>query len=193
MNKKKRINTTLQILLLVGIVLLVNLISGSYFKRIDLTDDNRHTISEASKDLLKELNQSIFVTVYYGGDLPTHYKQFEDQMRTLLTELNLSSDGKLDFQFIDPTEDPGIFKRFADKKLYPFRVSAPTSYTSQEETQVLPYAQISDGQRDVMINLINNCVMRTPEGQMDFSVSCALQRFEYNLISSIYNMTREKY
>lgn len=193
MKGNQKFNTTLQILILVGIVLLVNFIASGISRRIDLTDDNRHTVSDVSVDLLQDLQSSVFVTVYYGGDLPTHYKQLEEQMRTLLREMQIASDFKLDFQFIDPTEDPGIFRRFAEKQLYPFRISAPTSYTAQTETQVLPYAQISVGQRDVMINLINNCVMRTPDGQTDFSVSCALQRFEYNLISSIYNMTREKF
>jgi ABC-2 type transport system permease protein len=193
MKGNSKLNTTIQILLLVGIVVVVNVLAGSFSKRYDLTDDQRHTVSEVSIDLLENLKSSVFVTVYYGGELPTHYKQLEDQIRTLLTEMQRASDYNLDFQFVNPSEDPTIFRRFAEKQLFPFRVSTPTSYTAQTETQVLPYAQITVGGKDVMINLINNCIMRTPDGQMDFSVSCALQRFEYNLISSIYNMTREKY
>ncbi|MEM0995606.1 MAG: Gldg family protein [Bacteroidota bacterium] len=193
MQGNAKLNTTLQILLLVGIVIAINVIGGSFARRIDLTDDQRHTISKASADLLENLNQSVFVTVYYGGNLPTHYKQMEEQIRTLLIELQQASDYQLDYQFVNPDEDPTIFRRFAEKQLFPFRVSTPTSYTAQTETRVLPYAQITVGQEDVMINLINNCIFRTPDGQMDFSVSCALQRFEYNLISSIYNMTREKF
>ncbi len=192
MKQKTRLSILIQLGLVIGIVLVISLISGNFFRRYDLTDDGRHTISEVSKEYLDTLPKNVFVTVYYGGDLPTHYKQFEDGMRTLLDELVLSGNGHFDFQFVDPTTDPGIMKRFADKQLYPFRLSMPTSYTQQQEIQILPYAEVTYDQKAVMMNLIHNCTY-TQDGAPDFSVSRALQRFEYNLLTTIYNMSREKY
>ncbi len=193
MKKNPRLAILIQLGLIAGIALIVSLISSNFFKRFDLTDDGRHTISEVSGQYLDTLPQNVFVTVYYGGDLPTHYKQFEDGMRTLLDELVLSGNGHFDYQFVDPTSDPGIMKRFSDRQLYPFRISMPTSYTQQKEINILPYAMVSYNQKEVMMNLIHNCTYMTQDGQPDFSVSCALQRFEYNLVTTIYNMSREKY
>lgn len=194
MNRKKQINTTIQIAILVAIVLFANLISGSVFRRIDLTDDGRFTVSKASAKLVEELPKQVFVTIYYGGDLPTYYKNFEAGMQTYLQELALSSDDNIDFQFVNPADDPDIFRRFAEKQLYAFPISAPVSMTAQKETKVLPYAEVSYDQKNVIINLIHNCTFQRPEdGQPDFSVQAALQRFEYNLITTIYNMSREKF
>lgn len=191
--KNPKLQILVQLGLVVAILLVVGLISGSFFKRFDLTDDGRHTISDVSTDYLDTLSGNVFVTIYYGGDLPTHYKQFEDGMRTLLDELEIGSGGHFHYQFVDPSSDPGIYGRFQQKGLYPFRLSMPTSYVQQQEIQVLPYAQVSYNQKEVMINLIHNCTYATSDGQPDFSVSCALQRFEYNLLTTIYNMSRERF
>lgn len=193
MQQNVKIIIGIQLLVILGIVAVINLISGSVFRRFDLTDDGRHTISEVSKAYLDTLPDQAYVTVYYGGELPTHYKQFEEGMRTLLEEFRSSSNGHLDYQFVDPGDDPSILKRFASKGLYPFRLTMPTSYTNQQEVQVLPFAMVAYRQKDVIINLIHGCTGRSPEGQPDFNVSCALQRFEYNLLSTIYNLSREKY
>lgn len=193
MKKHTKRNLLIQVALVAAIVVIVNLISANVFRRIDLTDDNRHTVSNASREYLDSLDQNVFVSVYYGGELPTHYKQLENEMRTFLEELSLHSGGKLDYQFVDPTADPGIFRRFAEKGFYPFRVSMPTSYTTQQDIQVLPYAQVSYKQKEVMINLIHNCTFMSQSRQPDFSPECAIQRFEYNLLTTIYNLSREKY
>lgn len=190
---KAKFSVALQMLIVIGIVVVLNLFSGSIFRRFDLTDDSRHTISEVSESYLDTLPEQAFVTIYYGGDLPTHYKQFEDGMRTLLEELTLSANGHLDYQFVDPGEDKDILQRFAAKGLYPFRLRMPTSYTNQQEVQVLPFAMVTYKQKDVMINLIHGCTYMSQEGQPDFDVPCALQRFEYNLLTTIYNLSREKY
>lgn len=190
---KGKMGIAVQLGIILAIIVVLNLISGSIFKRFDLTDDGRHTVSEVSREYLDTLPEQAFVTVYYGGELPTHYKQFEDGMKTLLDELVIGSNDHLDYQFINPEDDPGILQRFAAKGLYPFRLRMPTSYTNQQEVQVLPFAMVTYKQRDVMINLIHGCTYMTQQGQPDFDVGCALQRFEYNLLTTIYNMSREKY
>lgn len=176
-----------------AIIVVINLISESVFRRFDLTDDLRHTVSDAGAELVESLPNQVFVTVYYGGDLPTHYKEFEVGMRTYLQALALRSDGKLDYQFIDPLEDPTLYRTFGEKGMYAFPISAPVTYGSSKETQVLPYAQVSYNQREVMMNLIHNCTFNNESQQPDFSVECALQRFEYNLMTTVYNLSREKY
>lgn len=193
MQRNGKLNLLVQLMIVLGIVLVVNLISGSVFTRFDLTDDGRHTISEVSAEYLDTLDDRAFVTIYYGGDIPTHYKQFEDGMRTLLEELSLSSNDHLDYQFVDPGEDPSVLQRFAAKGLYAFKLRMPTSYTNQQEVQVLPYAMITYKGKDVMINLIHGCTFRSQQGGLDFDVTYALQKFEYNLLSTIYSMSREKH
>jgi ABC-2 type transport system permease protein len=176
-----------------AIIIVVNLIGENVFHRFDLTDDQRHTVSDASAELLESLPNQVFVTVYYGGDLPTHYKEYEIGMRTFLQALTLKSDGKLDYQFINPIEDPSLYRSFGEKGMYAFPISAPVTYGSSKETQVLPYAQVSYNRREVMMNLIHNCTFTNESQQPDFSVECAMQRFEYNLMTTIYNLSREKY
>ena len=50
-------NNTLSILLVLSIILVLNLVSEQYFFRLDLTEDKQFTLSEATKNILKEIEE----------------------------------------------------------------------------------------------------------------------------------------
>ncbi|HER10202.1 MAG TPA: hypothetical protein ENO20_14955 [Bacteroides sp.] len=63
-------NLTLSILLFVLIIVLVNLLSEQYFFRLDLTENRRYTLSKATKNILKDLDEPITVKAYFSEDIP---------------------------------------------------------------------------------------------------------------------------
>jgi len=52
------------------ILVLVNFIGTYAFKRFDLTSEKRHTLSNASIEMVEELEDYVFIKVYLEGDLP---------------------------------------------------------------------------------------------------------------------------
>ena len=62
MQRNGKFNLLLQLMIVLGIVLVVNLISGSVFTRFDLTDDGRDTLSEVSAEYLDTLDDRAFVS-----------------------------------------------------------------------------------------------------------------------------------
>ena len=50
----------LQLLLLVGIIVIINVLLSSFFFRVDLTEEKRFSISEPTKTLLKEQEDILF-------------------------------------------------------------------------------------------------------------------------------------
>jgi ABC-type uncharacterized transport system involved in gliding motility auxiliary subunit len=95
-----------RILLVAGILLFINLLSRQYFVRIDATKEKQYTLSNATKNILKDLDESVSITAYFTKDLPAQYAKNYTDLRDLLIEYNTRSGGTLDYEFIDPNFDP---------------------------------------------------------------------------------------
>ncbi len=65
-----------------GLVLLVllNLIVSNNFFRLDLTEENRFSISNPTRDMLSNLEDNVYVEVYLEGDLPAGFKRRRDYL-----------------------------------------------------------------------------------------------------------------
>jgi gliding-associated putative ABC transporter substrate-binding component GldG len=100
-----------QTLLRAGIVLAIlvalNIISIRIFGRFDLTRNGQFTLSEASKSLVRNLDDKVTVRAYFTEDLPAPYN---NNRRALLDELNdykAYARGNVQFEFIDPSGEKG--------------------------------------------------------------------------------------
>ena len=98
-NKDK--NVMGKIILSALIICVFNFIANEFYFRIDLTKEKRFTLSASSKNLLKKLDDDLYITVFLDGDLPIEYKQLQSATRDILNEFRLASDGRVKFDFED--------------------------------------------------------------------------------------------
>lgn len=98
-------NEALFSLILVACLILANLLSIRHFFRIDLTADNKYTLSMASRETMKNLKDGMVVTAYFTEGLPPPYSSNARYVRDLLEEYRVASKGKLSFEFIDPIQE----------------------------------------------------------------------------------------
>ena len=71
----KRYNHSFVLLMLLLVAIaFINFFSYRYFFRIDLTEDQRYSINEATKKVLSELKEELFIKAYLAGDLPSGFK-----------------------------------------------------------------------------------------------------------------------
>jgi gliding-associated putative ABC transporter substrate-binding component GldG len=99
--------TLIRLAIVLGILILVNIISIRLFWRVDMTRNRIFTLSDASKQLMRSLDDRVTVTAYFTEDLPAPYN---NNRRMLLDELNdyrAYSRGNLQYDFIDPTGEKG--------------------------------------------------------------------------------------
>lgn len=192
--KRKKLSTTLiETALGIGVTLAVILLSNTFFLRFDLTEDGRYSVSDVSKELLSGLDKEVFITIYYTGNMPPYYKNLEEGLETYLSELENYAGGNLRFQFVDPTGKNDIYKRFLDRGFDAFPINASTSSTELKDLYVLPYAEVSWGERKRIVDLIKGCIYRRRDNKrLEIDVFKARRNIEYNLITAIYNMTRTK-
>jgi len=97
--------STISILLVVGIIVVINFLSNEVFFRMDMTADKTYTLSNATKNILKNLEEPITITSYFTDDLPPQYAKNQTDFKDLLIEYNRRSNGLLNFEFIDPAKE----------------------------------------------------------------------------------------
>src|SRR3546814_7226265 len=83
-------------------LILVNVILVNYFTRLDLTADQRYTLSGQSRELLKKMEGPLVIRVFLGGDLSTDMKRLQVVVRALLTEYSAWSEEDIHVEFSDP-------------------------------------------------------------------------------------------
>jgi len=66
----KKSNIYITLVLVAGIVIVVNLLSNQFSLRLDFTEDKQYTLSDATKDILRELPEPVTVRAFFSEDLP---------------------------------------------------------------------------------------------------------------------------
>jgi len=93
---------TLNLALLVAVVVLVNIVSTEYFRRFDLTGEGKYTLSEASKNLVRSLDDKFLVKAYYSDGIPAPYNNERRYLQDQLDEYRAYAGGNFQYEFIDP-------------------------------------------------------------------------------------------
>ena len=109
-------------------VVVLNVVASFFYFRVDLTKDKRHSLSKSTIELLKGLDDMVFIKVYMDNEgLPVSYQPVVTKTREMLEEFS-SYSSNVKFEFIDPTADKtkeeinGIYAEFAQKGLTPYPV-----------------------------------------------------------------------
>ena len=84
------------------VIVLANLLVQWKVVRFDLTQDQRHTISPASKQLVSELKEEVSATVFLSGSFNSGFTRLSAATRQLLSELAMY--GKLRYKFVNPND-----------------------------------------------------------------------------------------
>ena len=103
MLSRKKVITT--ILLITGILILINFFANRFFLRLDLTKDHEYSLSKATKNILKSLEDPVTVTAYFSEDLPPDIGKVKKDFKDLLIECDNYSDGRVVYQFFNPNKD----------------------------------------------------------------------------------------
>lgn len=93
------------LLLIAGILLLLNMLSNRFFFRLDLTEGRQYTLSKATKDILRNLEDPVMIKAYFSDNLPPDIAKTKRDFQDMLVEYTNLSKGNVDFQFINPEEE----------------------------------------------------------------------------------------
>lgn len=97
-------NDIIQFVLSLGIIILVAFLSTLAFSKFDLTQEKRHSLTDATHELLEGVDDVVYVKCYLHGEFPAKFKRLEQAVKERLDEFADYSDGLVKYTFIDPYE-----------------------------------------------------------------------------------------
>ncbi len=98
-------NSHLQMLLTVLIVVLANGFAAFHVARVDLSQERLYTLSEASKQLVQQMDRPIVARVYFTHGLGAPYQNHEQFVKDKLEEFAIYARGRMTIETIDPGDD----------------------------------------------------------------------------------------
>ena len=137
-------------LFLLILVVAVNFLASSFHSRLDLTKEKRYTLSEASKQLLKSLNEPVTIDVFvHKKNLPSEVKKLENSIAEFLLNCKEYGRNNLQFRFLNPYEGliDSAQTRMEDSLnyfygLYPSVLSAPEKVGDELEISKLIHGAV---------------------------------------------------
>jgi gliding-associated putative ABC transporter substrate-binding component GldG len=186
----KTLQHALQLMIVITLVILANIISSRYFFRVDLTQDQRFSISDASKSMLNQLNDVIYIEVYLDGDLPAGFKRMRSAIEETLEEFKVYSHNRIQYQFVNP--DAAVSEKsrnqfignIARKGVQPTDVFL-TENGNRIQKRIIPGAVVTYGSRELGVQLFKGNSTASPEERINQSI----EGIEYELAHAIYELT----
>mgnify|MGYP001589540827 FL=1 len=168
-------------LLLLISLLIINVCTQSIYKRIDVTEDRRFTLSETSKNLISRVNEPLFITVYLEGDFPSEFKRLQLETRQHLEELT-AENALIKFKFETPDQQQDALIK---------RGMIPSKLTVEEagkfsEAIIFPWAEISYGKKLSVVSLLPTAIVSSQDEQLQK----AIENLEYSFSNAINSITQ---
>jgi ABC-2 type transport system permease protein len=111
MARRRRLGTVTEVVIVIAILVLANLISQSFFGRLDLTEGKVYSVSESTKKVLRNLDDIVNIKVYFSKKLPPYLTTLTRQVRDMIDEYRAYAGGNLVVDFEDPADNPEVEQR----------------------------------------------------------------------------------
>jgi gliding motility-associatede transport system auxiliary component len=103
--ESRRQQAIVRALLVLGIIALVNVISINIFFRADLTSNHIYTLSEASKNMVGNLDDKLVIKAYFTDNLPSPYNNTRRYLKEILDDYRNYAKGNLQYEIISPSDE----------------------------------------------------------------------------------------
>ena len=164
--KQKLLITTI---LTVGIVLVINFLSNELHLRLDFTETGQYTLSKATLDILKDLEEPVTVKAYFSKDLPANIGKTRDDFQDLLIEYASRSNGMIAYEFINPGESESTEKEATQNGIQPVMINVREKDQVKQQKAFLG-AAISLGEKKEVIPFVQ------PGTAMEYALSTAIKK-----------------
>ena len=169
------------LLLLFGI----NWAASVWHSRLDFTDEKRFTLSNATKQLLRNIKEPVQVDVFLKGNYPSGFKKLSGSTEDILREFKETAGKDLQYNFIAPEElVDGTEVPYGDTLtamgLLPINLTSPVE-EGQQQQFVYPVALVHHNGNTLPVTLYQG---KTP--LINFQeLNSAEAMLEYNLANAI--------
>ncbi len=182
----------LQILIVVGIVIAINIISDYIHYDLDLTEDKRFTLSESTKKIVESADDNITIKVLLEGEFPSGFKRLQASVDDILRRFR-NINPRIVYEFENPNEGTAQVVERRRKQLIEDGI-IPVNLSYSDGTQfvqkaVFPFAIITYKGRKQIVNLLEEQKLGDDE-EVILNQSVAL--LEYKFANAFQKMQAER-
>ena len=182
-----------ELVLMIAILIFINLVGAYYFFRFDLTKEKRYTLSNASINLAKQVDEVFYAKVYLEGEFPAGFKRMSKSVREMLDEFAAYSGGNIQYEFIDPfaeadnKKSADIIEELVSKGLQPTNVQTKKDDESAQKI-IVPGAVFYYNGKEIGANFLKGQFGANPEDVINSSI----ELIEYEIANALRKALEKK-
>jgi ABC-2 type transport system permease protein len=166
----------------------------TFFFRIDLTEEKRYTISQNSKNLLKNIDKPLKINIFIG-QADANIAKLKIAVNDILDEFSVYSSKLLNYKYINPSKASSEkerlknYEELENRGFSPITISMRDSQGKISQQIIFPWAEII-AENDTM----PVCLMQsTGRFSSEESVNAAIENLEYQFIDAIRILTQKDF
>ncbi|WP_422859685.1 gliding motility-associated ABC transporter substrate-binding protein GldG [Flagellimonas sp. S174] len=160
-----------------AVLLLLNILGGFAYKRFDLTEDARFTLSEPSIEAAKKFDGPVIIDVLLEGNIPPEFARLKSETLQLVKSF-ASINNNIKVNLVNPLEDKAQSQQtILDLQrigLKPANVTVEEGGKVSQEL-IFPWAMVNYNDQTVKVPLLKNKLGASAEERINNSV----QQLEY--------------
>ena len=176
------------------IVVLVLIFTKTLFFRLDLTEEGRYSLSDATKNQVAEMTEPLMVKIYLDGDLDANMLRLRRATEDIVRELNMYASEGLTMELINPNRATTDEERYAEYVRLEERGLRGMSVTVRErggkmmEQVIFPWAEVCALRDTMAIPLMQPSSQKSGE----LAVNEAIEDLEYLFVDAIRILNRKE-
>ena len=170
----------------------INYLASVFHARLDLTKEKRYTLSKATKDLLKNLDDKVQIDVFLKGEFPSGFRKLANSTNEFLQLLKDRNGSKIHYRFISPEDEmPTSRKTYGDSLVGLGAV--PINLTVQKKAGessniIFPVALMHYKGQQALVNLYPGASGRISQEE----INSAEALMEYQFAKTLDKLTQTK-
>jgi ABC-2 type transport system permease protein len=200
---KKIFNSKLWLPIVILLLFGINWLASLFHSHIDFTNEKRFTLSSSTKNVLKNLNGEVDITVLLAGDIKSEFRKLANSTKELLDNFKNYGGSKIQYRFEIPAEGMDDSLK---AMVYDSLISMGLRPTNQQvqvkegegknQRQIFPGAVIQYGDKSIAVDLLQGQVQKTIFNSDDLldkeSLNSAEALLEYKFANAIQKLTQEE-
>jgi len=191
--KNIKLRSWIQFLYISGLIIAFAVVISFLKVRIDLTEDKRYTLSDSTIEILREIDNELYIQVFLDGEMPIPFKRLRSSVEDMLEEFRNASGKKLDYDFINPSggssreEREALYKSLISKGLNPVNIQAGDKEGGSSQRIIFPGMIVNYNGAEVPVNFLKNNPLISAEENLLHSI----EGLEYEMIQTVAVITSD--
>lgn len=189
----KRIESLLRLGIGILLIVILNQLAALFPARLDLTEEKRYSVTPATRALLNDLQEVVYVEVFLEGEMPAGFKRLRKAIEETLSQFDYYADGLVKVDFIDPSSALNekarneYFRSLIERGLKPTNLSYKRDGNKTEKL-IFPGAIVSYYGQEVPVTLLSGSQSATAEERLNQSI----EGLEYELANAIRILANDR-